>query len=196
MVFSRDARNVTERLEQYFFSDRNNQLARESYHQNKALRAATQKRYNQSEKGKQTQRSYYYQNRDRINETNRRYSTSEGGRRVKLLSNHRRKAARLNNHSVFYTLEQVQNLKELFNNQCAYCGKKSSLTLDHFVPSSQGGPNCLGNLIPACLSCNSSKRDRNPQEWYKSQRFYSEKRWLKIVEVVGKSIINGQLPLF
>jgi 5-methylcytosine-specific restriction endonuclease McrA len=65
-------------------------------------------------------------------------------------------------------------LKELFNNQCAYCGKNSPLTLDHFVPSSKGGPDCLGNLVPACLSCNSSKQDRNPEEWYKSQRFHSK----------------------
>jgi len=176
--------------------DRYNQSARESYHQNKALYAARQKRYNQSEKGKETKRNYCNQNRDRINRTNRRYSTSERGRKVKLLANHRREAARLNNHSVFYTLQQVESVKDFFNNQCAYCGKKSSLTLDHFVPSSKGGPDCLGNLVPACLSCNSSKQDKNPEEWYKSQRFYSKQRWLKIIEVVGKSVINGQLPLF
>lgn len=176
--------------------DRYNQSARESYHQNKALYAARQKRYNQSEKGKQTHRSYYNQNRDRFNQASRYYSTSERGRNVKLLSNHRRKSSRLSNHSASYTLDQVQNLKELFNNQCAYCEKNSLLTLDHFVPFSKGGPDCLGNLIPACLSCNSSKRDRNPEEWYKSQGFYSKQRWLKIVQVVGKSIINGQLPLF
>lgn len=47
---------------------------------------------------------------------------------------------------------------------CAYCGTHveggARLTLDHVVPYCKGGSNQAGNLVTACLSCNSSRGDR------------------------------------
>ncbi len=126
--------------------DRNNHLARERYHQNKAVHAATQKRYNQSEKGRLTRLNYYRQKRDHILKRQRRYEQSEKGRRTKLLASHRRRAKQLSNHSASYTCEQITSLKQSFDNQCAYCGKDKLLTIDHFIPISKGGPDCIGNL--------------------------------------------------
>lgn len=54
---------------------------------------------------------------------------------------------------------------ETFEYRCAYCLqpentlKASKLTLDHFRPLAKGGTHTKDNVIPACLSCNSSKRD-------------------------------------
>jgi len=48
---------------------------------------------------------------------------------------------------------------------CAYCGKAAPLTVDHVVPLSRGGRHTIGNVLPACLSCNSSKQDRLLVEW-------------------------------
>lgn len=49
--------------------------------------------------------------------------------------------------------------------QCQYCGAREHLTLDHIVPISKGGhPTDPANLIVACQSCNSRKRDRLPSE--------------------------------
>lgn len=49
---------------------------------------------------------------------------------------------------------------------CAYCGRDlrdappSDVTLDHLIPKSAGGDNAHTNLVTACRSCNSSRRDR------------------------------------
>lgn len=49
---------------------------------------------------------------------------------------------------------------------CAYCGTNlkgeapARLTLDHLTPRHFGGGNEAGNLVLACLSCNSSRGDR------------------------------------
>lgn len=50
--------------------------------------------------------------------------------------------------------------------QCVYCGsrERAALSLDHVVPVSQGGTTVLANLVTACASCNSKKRDRTPVE--------------------------------
>lgn len=48
---------------------------------------------------------------------------------------------------------------------CAYCGDKKPLTVEHVVPLSRGGRHSVGNIIPVCFSCNSSKRDRFVTEW-------------------------------
>jgi 5-methylcytosine-specific restriction endonuclease McrA len=31
--------------------------------------------------------------------------------------------------------------------------------MDHVVPIARGGWHAIGNILPACFSCNSSKRD-------------------------------------
>ena len=47
------------------------------------------------------------------------------------------------------------------NWQCQYCDKpgtkQRTLTLDHIIPESRGGPTVVGNLITACKPCNTKK---------------------------------------
>jgi 5-methylcytosine-specific restriction endonuclease McrA len=48
------------------------------------------------------------------------------------------------------------------DNCCVYCGKDLSCevaTLDHVLACELGGTNHESNLVTACVSCNSSKRD-------------------------------------
>lgn len=54
--------------------------------------------------------------------------------------------------------------------KCAYCGVhvtlefeegKQSMCVEHVVPESKGGPNCLHNYVPACGPCNTGKRDHH-----------------------------------
>lgn len=42
---------------------------------------------------------------------------------------------------------------------------KTFFTLDHVVPCEAGGGNQASNLVTACLSCNSSKRDAPLASW-------------------------------
>ncbi|OUL22744.1 HNH endonuclease [Nostoc sp. RF31YmG] len=50
------------------------------------------------------------------------------------------------------------------HHSCQYCGSKKSLTLDHVIPRSQGGPHTWNNVVIACEKCNSYKGNRTPSE--------------------------------
>jgi 5-methylcytosine-specific restriction endonuclease McrA len=59
-----------------------------------------------------------------------------------------------------------QGLIEEFASHCAYCGKPvEKPEPDHVVPLSRGGLNEIGNLLPACRSCNASKNKKLLSEW-------------------------------
>jgi 5-methylcytosine-specific restriction endonuclease McrA len=78
----------------------------------------------------------------------------------------------------------------LFGDCCAYCGKSESdeiLHIDHFISVSKGGTHVLGNLVPACKTCNFSKRNHHPEEWYKRQDFFDDKKWRLILKILNKS---------
>ncbi len=51
---------------------------------------------------------------------------------------------------------------------CWYCRQKvapQDITMDHIVPLAQGGRSTRDNLVPACKSCNSKKKNMMPIEW-------------------------------
>src|SRR3990167_5218261 len=65
-------------------------------------------------------------------------------------------------HSVAEWLEKVA----LFAGRCAYCGRDDrTLTRDHRIPLVRGGSPNIENIVPACGSCNSRKRDRTDFEF-------------------------------
>jgi 5-methylcytosine-specific restriction endonuclease McrA len=83
-----------------------------------------------------------------------------------------------------------------FNHACAYCGATGDLQIEHVVPISKGGEHHLGNIVPACHSCNSNKRDHDAHNWFASQSFYSAERWQLIQALLLKSKPQAtQLPL-
>ena len=55
-------------------------------------------------------------------------------------------------------------LLDLFEGRCAYCPEAAE-TWDHVVPVSKGGETTPDNILPACIRCNSSKRDRDLEGW-------------------------------
>ncbi|MFT5130373.1 MAG: 5-methylcytosine-specific restriction endonuclease McrA [Rhodothermales bacterium] len=51
--------------------------------------------------------------------------------------------------------------------RCQYCGKKrpaKQLNIDHVMPRSRGGGSTWKNLVLSCISCNTQKGSRTPQE--------------------------------
>lgn len=62
------------------------------------------------------------------------------------------------------------NRRNLFardSHRCQYCGRSlptSQLSLDHVMPRSRGGPTTWENVVCSCLSCNTRKGGRTPQE--------------------------------
>ncbi|MFJ6784621.1 HNH endonuclease [Streptomyces yangpuensis] len=64
---------------------------------------------------------------------------------------------------------------------CTYCSSDGTRAevVDHVEPLEWGGANHITNLVPACRSCNASKRDRTPLQWRRSleRRHYELKWW-------------------
>lgn len=79
-----------------------------------------------------------------------------------------------------------------FDHRCAYCGCSGDLEIEHVVPISKGGEHHLGNIVPACHRCNSSKFSHDALQWYKTRSYYSEARWLKIQSVLEQSRPTAQ----
>ncbi|QOP66662.1 HNH endonuclease [Gordonia phage GrootJr] len=57
--------------------------------------------------------------------------------------------------------------------RCWYCGERAPLTIEHVIPLSRGGMHTIGNVVPACPSCNYQKQHRTVMEW----RMWKEKRY-------------------
>ena len=66
------------------------------------------------------------------------------------------------------------------NHHCMYCGCKVSDkpgyegTIDHILPKSRGGETTWTNCVLSCITCNSQKADRTPEEAIKGKK---DKNW-------------------
>jgi 5-methylcytosine-specific restriction endonuclease McrA len=63
------------------------------------------------------------------------------------------------------TVEQWEFACEWFDDRCAYCGQEAFLVQEHLIPVSKGGPRIALNIVPACYSCNNSKRSKRAHLW-------------------------------
>jgi len=77
----------------------------------------------------------------------------------------RRRVRKLNNGVFLVTLKE---LKALYNASCFYCGFNANIEIDHVIPISRGGRHSIGNLVPACITCNRSKNNKFIIEWRKN----------------------------
>ena len=73
-----------------------------------------------------------------------------------------------------------KEIREKWNNRCAYCGSEQELTIDHIVPRSKGGADFTKNAVCACHECNQDKGHTPWEEWYFSQEFFNMERYEKI----------------
>lgn len=125
-----------------------------------------------------------------------RYKWDPLFRRHECQRNSEKKARNRGNHTVKLCRGDIDAHFAEFDNQCAFCGSVNELIVEHFIPRSKGGPHAIGNLLPACHRCNTSKFNHDPEKWYRSQPFFIETRWRKILRVLGKSKGSvNQLPL-
>lgn len=76
---------------------------------------------------------------------------------------HRRRA-RLRAGAFYQVIRKDE--RRLESARCIACGSPAD-TLDHLVPVSRGGAHGVGNLVPMCRSCNSSKGAKTITEWRK-----------------------------
>lgn len=123
-------------------------------------------KYNQSEKGKATLKAKRmrpatkawfktYMARPEIRERTNRYARIAVQRR-----NNKKKLL-----PATFTSEDWVVALEHFGHRCAYCGTDDPLAQEHFIPLSKGGGYTPDNIVPACKSCNSSKKNKMPEVW-------------------------------
>lgn len=98
-------------------------------------------------------------NRDRCRDYERRYLSENADAYARRLDRNRRRRALLADVEAEPILTDVLAFIEAA--PCWYCGAPGG-TVDHFSPIVHGGVHAARNLLPACRSCNSSKRDRDP----------------------------------
>lgn len=153
---------------------------------NRSIRRKSAKKWrdNNKEKVAQSQKKWIQNNRDKKRHWTRKY-----------------KIKKKSVQGVSYSSHDLYVLCEKFDNKCAYCCKslitadKYSKQIDHFLPISTGGRDVLGNLVPSCINCNSSKNNSDPITWFRSKGF-PESRLKKILKVLGKTESTAyQIPL-
>ena len=73
--------------------------------------------------------------------------------------------------TLLVTPEDWRRLCARYRSCCHYCGEFSTaLSQDHVIPLARGGRHSIGNIVPACRSCNSSKNARLIVEWVAAKR--------------------------
>jgi len=96
------------------------------------------------------QRAWYGDNRDR----------------VAVYGTQRRAAKRGNPDSVGVSIEDWRRVLRRHGGCCAYCGVKAlKIHMEHVIPLARGGRHAVGNVLPVCPSCNSSKGAQLLVEW-------------------------------
>lgn len=86
-----------------------------------------------------------------------------------------------------------ESIKQDWDHECAYCGSKENITLDHIVPKAKGGNTHRDNLCACCLSCNGLKGHDDWIIWYIQQPFFTEERRQRIEDWMAPGIINDNI---
>ena len=72
------------------------------------------------------------------------------------------------NNNLTFNLSYAESfaMPRLELDYCVYCGSTENLATDHIIPIDKGGTQDPKNLIRACKSCNSAKRNLFFIDWY------------------------------
>ena len=114
----------------------------------KTKRKENQRRLKNLEKYKRKKKAEYRRNKDTY-----------------LAKNLERRARKLNlDEQISRAFRRFIKLK--FNNECFNCGSTKKLSLDHHKPLSKGHVLNESNCVLLCQSCNSRKKDKDPEDFY------------------------------
>ena len=83
-----------------------------------------------------------------------------------------------------------ESIYEAWNHCCGYCNEPAT-SLDHIIPKFKSGSSHRNNLIPACRSCNKNKASLKMEDWYLSQKFFSEDQLFKINKWINQDMTSS-----
>lgn len=136
-------------------------------------------------------KQYHVLNRDKIRKhTIRYYHLTKEWRGWKFREAFHKRKAMKEALKVTLTNEEWEQALFFFNHKCAYCGSKKKLTQEHIIPVVKEGDYTKENIIPACGTCNSSKRDKDLEEWYFEQPFFNTDNLMKIYQYITEATIT------
>lgn len=134
-------------------------------------------------KNPEYRRDTYLKNIEREKENNKKWRTNNKEKAHEKVIQRRQ----LEQNSTYnFTNEDWLKALAYFKHSCAYCGEtEKELQKEHFIPLIKGGAFIPSNIIPACYSCNASKRDRVFEVWYPKQSNYAVERYERILQFIG-----------
>lgn len=135
------------------------------YEENKEEISQKAKEYREKNKEeiKAKKKKHYDENRKQILAQKREYHRNNP--HIEINNRAKRLAATGN-----ATITKDDWLAIMFSNnwRCYYCEvelTKDNRSVDHVIPLALGGAHHISNLVPSCIPCNSSKGDRELEEW-------------------------------
>lgn len=168
---------------------------KERYHHNREHNLAVKKRSDQRRKSKISQwsKSYYRKNKDRIKaaSNSRHWSNRERANQRtrdwhlrnpeqskanKAHAKHRRRALEkktaVNPAGIATWMRKVKSTPVVSCHWCQDTLLGIMAVFDHVIPISKGGPHTLENICVCCGSCNSSKKDHLPNQWFMNEQTF------------------------
>jgi hypothetical protein len=149
-------------------------------------------------------RAYYQQNKEKFRAYEREYAKKRPEvSRAKSRRYQSIKRAAYRRALLPLTSAAEDARRALWRNRCAFCGVdakhprnagRDRLTVEHVLALTKHGLDEASNIMPACHSCNCSKRNAPVESWYRRQLFFTEPRWRKIQRHCPAAVA-GQLPL-
>ena len=137
------------------------------FHKNKASKDGYCSRCKVCRKEYNKQR--YQNKREAILEYNKQYI--QNNPEVRREKNRKRRAMK-NAVQENYTKEDEFYTRQLFAHMCFNCKTTDNLEVDHHYPLSKGHALERDNAVLLCKSCNSSKRNKMPEDFYTELQCY------------------------
>lgn len=111
------------------------------------------------EKAYQTSKRWRLANPEIVNKSRKKWN--EANRELVRLKTLQRRARQ---KAVKHYKVTPKDIQRILSHPCLYCGKKAT-QVDHVMPLIKGGNHSIGNLAPACASCNASKSGKFLSIW-------------------------------
>jgi len=114
-------------------------------------------------------KEYYISHKDAISKYYKEYINQPAHHAKEIIrcsTKQRKRRAFKRSVNESYTKEDEQYTLDLFNRSCVNCGATERLSIDHHYPLSKGHALTRSNAVVLCLSCNSSKCSKMPEDFY------------------------------
>lgn len=174
--YLRNRKAILERSRKYAKSNPEKAINRKRKWRSKKENKEKQKAYREKTKRHRAEYNAQYRKEhiEEIRKKNREYARKFRKDNPELaiqktkIRSRKRRSAELAVEENFTILEE-NVVMEMFEYKCFNCNSTDSLTIDHHRPISKGYALELGNAVVLCKSCNSSKKDKDPEVFYNKE---------------------------